>query len=143
MKEHISSNRYGVWVDKKKALIVCYPPQSEPEFKEIHSGYEGKVRFKGETTDKVGLFGTTLNRESHDQSRENHQREKFIQSIVSEIKAANAVLILGSGDTRFELQNALQKSKVHHGIWIENRAAGRLDKRALELEMQKHFNLTR
>jgi len=90
----------------------------------------------------VGLFGTTLNREKQDQSRENNRISRFIQSIVNEFSEANAILILGSGETRFELLEALQKSKQYHPTWIENKAAKQLDKRALELEMQHHFNLT-
>jgi hypothetical protein len=49
-------------------------------------------------------------------------------------------LILGSGETRFELQNTIEKSKVLQGIWIENKASKKLTKRELEVETENHFN---
>jgi hypothetical protein len=57
------------------------------------------------------------------------------------LENANAILILGSADTRFELQNAIEKNKQMNSVWIENRAEAKLDRRGLELEMEKHFNL--
>jgi hypothetical protein len=35
----------------------------------------------------------------------------------------------------------LNKRKNNNGAWIENRAAQKLTKRELEIEMEKHFNL--
>jgi hypothetical protein len=61
--------------------------------------------------------------------------------VANEIKEVNAVLILGSGETRFELENLLLKRKNNHSSWIENKPYKKLNKRGLELEMEKHFNL--
>ncbi|MFM1963034.1 MAG: hypothetical protein RLZZ172_1879, partial [Bacteroidota bacterium] len=35
----------------------------------------------------------------------------------------------------------IEKSKTMHNTWIENRPEVKLDRRGLELEMEKHFNL--
>jgi hypothetical protein len=60
--------------------------------------------------------------------------------VVSNLDHANAILILGSGDTRFELQNAIDKSKSMNGVWVENKASPRIPIRAIETEMERHFN---
>ena len=72
---------------------------------------------------------------------ENNAVQHFIKEVVSNLDKANAILILGSGDTRYELQNAINKSKKMNGVWIENRASAKMPIRAIEIEMEKHFNL--
>ena len=75
------------------------------------------------------------------QGKENNAVQHFIKEVVSNLDKANAILILGSGDTRYELQNAINKSKTMDGVWIENRASAKMPIRAIEIEMEKHFNL--
>jgi hypothetical protein len=64
-----------------------------------------------------------------------------MKAIVSQLEHANAILILGSGDARFELQNTIHKSKSLNGVWIENKPSVKLSRRELEIETEKHYNL--
>lgn len=137
----MNNQRYAVWIDKRKAMILRTGADTKPTFLEIESNVSRPERFEGEETNKTGLFRTTLSREKHIQERNNNYISEYVTKVASEIKEANAVLILGSGETRFELENLLNKRKNTHGMWIENRAAKKLNKRELELEMEKHFNL--
>ncbi len=141
MKKSSHTNRYAVWIDKKKAMILKAGPEASSEYQEIESGNAERIRFKGEETNKVGLFRTTLSQEKHMQEKSNNQHAKFIQKVSSVISNANAILILGAGTARFDLQNALFKNKESNGAWIENRAHKKLTRRGLEMEMEHHFNL--
>jgi hypothetical protein len=141
MKTSLNSYRYGVWIDRKHAIIIKIDAEGNPEYTEITSGLGTRIRFDGETTTKTGMLGTTLSWQKKSQEKENNYLRKFITKVVSSLQNANAVLILGSADTRFELQNAIEKSKTMQNIWIENRPEVKLDRRGLELEMEKHFNL--
>lgn len=137
----MNNQRYAIWIDKRKAMILRTGNETDPSFIEIESGVASPERFPGEKTNKTGLFRTTLSREKREQERKNNYISEYIMKVANEIKDANAVLILGSGETRFELQHLLNKRKNNHGIWIENKPSKKLDKRGLALEMEKHFNL--
>lgn len=141
MKKSNNNRRYSIWIDKRIAQILAIDPDGKKHYSEIHSAYADRERFKGEKTDKIGLFRTTLSREKHYQQRTNHYHQKFIKEVVSSLNGVNALLIIGSGDTRFELQNAIEKNKMLNGIWIENKPSKKLTKRELEIETENHFNV--
>lgn len=141
MKNSANAFRYGVWIDRKHAMIIKIDSNGNSAFSEILSGLGNRTRFEGETTNKTGMLGTTISWQKKAQERDSNNLKKFINKVVDNLQQANAVLILGSADTRFELQNAIEKNKLMNGAWIENRAETKLDRRGLELEMEKHFNL--
>jgi hypothetical protein len=141
MKSSVNAYRYGVWIDRKHAMIIRIDPEGNPHYTELASGLESRPRFPGETTNKTGMLGTTITWQKKAQERENNSIQQFVKKVVSALENANAILILGSADTRFELQNAIEKNKQMNSVWVENRAEAKLDRRGLELEMEKHFNL--
>lgn len=141
MKKSQNQMRYGIWIDKKHATIIKVSPDGNKEYIKVKSHAPFQERFKGETTSKTGLFGATISREKHLQERENNSIQHYIKEVVSNLDHANAILILGSGDTRFELQNAIHKSKTMNGVWVENKPSPKISIRAMETEMEKHFNL--
>jgi hypothetical protein len=122
-------------------MIIKIDAEGNPEYAEIISGLGTRTRFEGETTTKTGMLGKTISWQKKSQEKENNYMKKFVTKVVDSLQNANAVLILGSADTRFELQNAIEKCKTLQDIWIENRPEVKLDRRGLELEMEKHFNL--
>jgi hypothetical protein len=141
MKTSVNSYRYGVWIDRKHAMIIKIDAEGNQAYSEIISGLGTRTRFEGETTTKTGMLGTTLSWQKKSQEKENNYMKKFVTKVVDCLQNANAVLILGSADTRFELQNAIDKRKTMHDTWIENKPEEKLDRRGLELEIEKHFNL--
>ena len=141
MKKSNNNLRYAIWIDRRTAKILCISPDGTTNFKSIESDNSRPDRFPGEETSKTGLFRTTLSRQKNMQEKTNNHHHQYLQKVVSELKDANALLILGSGDTRYELQNLVEKSKILNGIWIENRAAKKLTQRELEVETENHYNL--
>ncbi|MEY4628442.1 MAG: hypothetical protein RLZZ595_768 [Bacteroidota bacterium] len=137
----MKTQRYAVWIDKRKAMILKSDAGGENSYLEIESNASRPERFDGEVTNKTGLFRTTLSNQKRMQERQNNYISEYVMKVANEIQEANAVLILGSGETRHELQNLLNKRKNNHSAWIENKPAKKLSKRDLELEMEKHFNL--
>lgn len=137
----MNNQRYAVWIDKRIAMILKAGNDNESTYLEIESHVSRPERFVGEKTNKTGLFKTTLPREKHTQERQNNYITEYVMKVANEIKEANAILILGSGETRFELENLLKKRKNTQGVWIENKASKKINKRGLEIEMEKHFNL--
>jgi hypothetical protein len=140
MKKSLNNRRYSIWIDRRNAKILAIDPDGTKQYIELFSDHWQRERLDGEETDKTSLFGTTLSREKHDQQRENNYHQKFLKKVITNLSGVNALLIFGSGDTRFELQNAIEKSKTLQGIWIENKAWKKLTERELELETEAHFN---
>ena len=108
----MNNQRYAVWIDKRIAMILKAGNDNESTYLEIESHVSRPERFVGEKTNKTGLFKTTLPREKHTQERQNNYITEYVMKVANEIKEANAILILGSGETRFELENLLKKRKT-------------------------------
>ncbi|MFN5421712.1 MAG: hypothetical protein ACK5AO_00470 [bacterium] len=141
MKKSNNHTRYAIWIDRRHAMILKSGPDSKVSYQEIISDISNRERFDGEKTNKTGMLGITLTPEKRVQAKANNQLHHYVKKVVSQLENANAILILGSGDTRFELHQAIQKTKQLHGVWIENKACKKITRRELELEMEHHYNL--
>ena len=140
MKKAANQTIYAIWIDRKHAMVMKATTESEPEFIEIKSG-AGRERFDGETTNKTGMLGTSLDWQKKLQERENNHVQQFLKKVVDQIQKAKEILILGSSDTRYELQNIIEKNKSLQDVPLKNRAFRKITKRELEQEMEKEFSL--
>lgn len=140
MKNSANQTIYAIWIDRKHAMVMKATTEGEPEFIEIKSG-AGRERFDGETTNKTGMLGSSVDWQKKLQERENNHVQQFLKKVVDQIQKAKEILILGSGDTRYELQNIIEKSKTLQNVPLKNRAFRKITKRELELEMEKEFSL--
>ena len=141
MKKSPNQTIYAIWIDRKHAMVMKTATEGEPEFIEIKSNAGSRERFNGETTNKTGMLGTSIAWQKKMQEKENNHVQQFLKKVISEIQHAKEILILGSGDTRYELQNAMGKTKLLQDVPVKNRAFKKITKRELELEMEKEFNL--
>ena len=140
MKKSANQTIYAIWIDRKHAMVMKATTQGEPEFIELKSG-AGRERFNGEESNKTGMLGTTIDWQKKMQEKENNQVQQFLKKVIDQLQHAKEILILGSGDTRYELQNAIEKCKMLQGVPVKNRAFRKITKRELELEMEKEFSL--
>ena len=141
MKKSNNHYRYAVWIDRRHALILKSGSDNSATYLEIASDILAHERFDGEKTNKTGMLGISLAPEKRIQAKANNQLQHFVKKVASDLKNANAILILGSGETRFELQHAIQKNKQLNGVWVENKPCKKISRRELELEMEQHFKL--
>ena len=140
MKKSPNQTIYAIWIDRKHAMLMKSTTEGEPEFIEIKSG-AGRERFNGETTNKTGMLGTSVDWQKKVQERENNHIQQFLKKVIDQLEHPKEILILGSGDTRYELQNLIEKSKSLQDVPLKNRAFRKITKRELELEMEKEFSL--
>ncbi len=140
MKKDLHDLLYSIWIDSRTAMIIRDEPHGTHHFEVIHNEYETRDRFPGETDDKTGLFGATVPRQLHDQNRENEHMKKFIKEVANKVRYAHTVHIMGSGDTRFLLQNEIESQKDLANIIITNSACKKLGRREFELETEKLFS---
>ena len=140
MKKSPNQPIYAIWIDRKHAMVMKATTQSEPEYIEMKSGI-GRERFNGEETNKTGMLGTTIDWQKKMQEKENNHVQQLLKKVIDQLQHPKEILILGSGDTRYELQNAIEKNKVLQDIPLKNRAFRKITKRELELEIEKEFSL--
>jgi hypothetical protein len=140
MKKNLHDLLYSVWIDSRTAMIIREEPHGTRHFEVHHNEFQNLDRFNGETDDKTGLFGVSINREKKDQHRENEHLRKFVKEVAAKIRYAHSINILGSGDTRHLLQNEIEGNKELRDYSLTNAAFRKLDRREFELETEKLFH---
>ena len=141
MKKNLKNNRYGIWIDRKKAVIFCVDGEGKLTHDTLNSGLGVNSRFRGEVSDKTGLFGQTLNRESKVQQKDNQDFQKFLKGVVSRLENVNGILIMGPGDGRFELEKEILKKKSLASTWRENKPADKMKITEIKQVVCDHFQL--
>lgn len=104
------SNRIGVWLDSKKAVVVRLN-ESDSKLKLIESGIKGREREPGQGK-KFGRFGMHFISFEKSKQRKNAEKEKrFFKSIIDEIKNSQEVVVFGPSETKTKLQKEIIENK--------------------------------
>lgn len=142
MKKINKMNRYAVWIDHRKAIMLCADAEGNLTEEIMNSPIGSNERFNGEETSKTSSFGHTLTRETHQQHKEQNDFRAFLKDIISKMSMPEGLLILGPGDARHELQNEVEKVKALDGIKVENRPADKMADHELKAAMNDYFHLS-
>lgn len=126
IKRTINTVEYGVWLDHKKAIIGYFDTNRKFINKTIYSGIETRLRFKGETTDKIRSGTVTRNRETFKQNKLVNDLKKFCGEVASDLNNMSALLILGPGDTKFKLAEIIKNNKARKDVWVKVEAADKM-----------------
>jgi hypothetical protein len=127
MKKEIQvHNRWMVWIDSRKAILLHADEAGRVIDEEVPSGMGEKVRFHGEGSDKSGAFGYSFDNQSQDQAREREHFHTFLRRVVQHMDHIGSVRILGPGQARFELQHVIEADKSLKDIPVSNEAADQM-----------------
>jgi stalled ribosome rescue protein Dom34 len=97
--EKFMKTNVGVWIDHRKAVIVSLRGNEE-EIREVASDMEKHVRYSGRATEGSGEDQRDMRFAGH--------LHKYYEKIVSCIREADAILILGPGEAKGELKTCLE-----------------------------------
>jgi hypothetical protein len=142
MKKVNNKNQYAVWIDHRKAIMLCADAEGNLTEEIMDSPIGSNTRFNGEETSKTTSFGHTLTRETHQQHKEENDFRAFLKGIVAKLNMPEGLLILGPGDARHELQNEVEKVKALEGLRLENRPADKMAEHELKAAMNDFFHLS-
>jgi len=142
MKKTNIKNRYAIWIDHHKAILLCADADGNLKEEDMISPVGRRERFAGEKTNKTVSFGHVVSNESHRQHKEENDFHGFLQEIVTKLEKPEGILILGPGDARHELQNELEKEKSFRGLTLENRPADKMNEFQLTEAMKEYFHLS-
>jgi hypothetical protein len=127
----------GLWIDHKRAVIVINLDQEE-EIKRINSNMEKHVRYSGAS--HAGGASESHNDATEDgrDRRFDDQLNRYYDEIISYLRDATSILILGPGEAKVELQKRLEA----HGLSDRIAAVKTADKMTddqIAAEVRQHF----
>ena len=101
----------GLWIDHRQAVIVILLDQGE-ELKRISSGIGKRVRYSGASQSNNGASAHgDAAEDTRDRRFGNHLSEYF-DSVISGLRDADSILIMGPGEAKGELQKRLESNSL-------------------------------
>lgn len=101
----------GIWIDGTKALVIAFNKGKET-VREILSNIENHVHHPQHEGDRGTLMGTHhLSNEKKFQQRHLHQENKFMDQVITEIKNADEIFIMGLSGMKHKLHNRIEENK--------------------------------
>ena len=126
----------GVWVDHRGGIIVLLSNTGD-ETKQIHSGIEKQLRRSGDHPS--GTF--EAQKVPADDSREraySGQLARYYDKIISALRDAGSILILGPGEAKGELRKRFDKDN-HDPRVFEMESADKMTTPQLIAYVRRHF----
>lgn len=131
------ATKAGVWIDHKQAIVVLITDAGQ-EIKKIAFDIgqpvlrAGKSRTKNKFTPNDFVAEDTLERKVE------ADRKSYYDDVITFIRGADSLLILGPGEAKGEFNKHIKAKKVR-GVVVELETADKLTDRQLAAQVQKHF----
>ncbi len=119
----------GLWIDHRQAVIVSLTGNVEKTSR-IISHMEDRVRFSGGAQDASA--------EDQRDRRFTGHLDKYYDKVVSCIRDAGAILILGPGEAKVELRTRLENEALGDRI-ARIETVDKMSDRQLEAKVRLHF----
>jgi hypothetical protein len=120
----------GLWIDHRKAVIVSLTDEVE-KTRRIISGMEKHVRFSG------GAQKTSA--EDQRDRRFAGQLHKYYEKVVSCVRDAGSILILGPGEAKVEFKTRLE-SEALGGRVVGIETVDKMTDRQIAAKIRQHFS---
>jgi len=120
----------GLWIDHRKAVIVSITENQE-EIKSITSDMEKHVRFSGKAKENS-------EEDIRDRRFTNHLN-KYYEKVISLIRDAESILIVGPGEAKVEFKKHLENEK-QIGRVIETGTADKMTENQFAAKVREYFS---
>jgi hypothetical protein len=127
----------GLWIDHKKAVIVIQNEQGE-DIQKIESGIGRHVRYRGASHPKSPYSAQYQQGDDQLDNKFTEQLNKFYEKVIELIRGAQAVLIIGPGEAKRELEKRIFHAKVKVPI-IDIVPADKLTDRQIAAKVRSYF----
>ena len=101
----------GLWIDHRKTVIVTVENEVEM-IREIRSNMEKHVRFSSGTRSKAPFKTHMATAEDMRDRQFGDHLGRYYEGIVSLIKDADSIWIMGPGEAKVELENRLKRDEL-------------------------------
>jgi stalled ribosome rescue protein Dom34 len=127
----------GLWVDHRRAVIVISLDREE-EIKRITSNVEKHVRYSGAS--HAGSASDSHNDASEDgrDRRFDEQLSRYYDEIITYLRDATSILIMGPGEAKAELQKRFEGHEPS-GCIVAMKTADRMTDQQIAASVRQHF----
>ena len=133
--------RIGIWIDKKKALIVTLDKQGEaPVIREILSDIERHVRLSGGSRTKRTPWGPQqISSDSTMAARHQQQLRRFYQEVIEAVDDAYKIMLMGPGEAKLGLKKEMDKSKLLAETLVHMETCDKMTQRQIAAHIKDFF----
>jgi hypothetical protein len=133
------TNRVGLWIDHKQAVIVSVSEKGE-SIKKIESGAK-HLDYRGAPHPKTAYSAQYSQGENQLDQRFREHLNKYYDQVIASLRGADSVLIIGPGEARSELKARLAREKgSQRKIHVE--PADRMTDRQIAARVRGYFKDT-
>ena len=127
----------GLWIDHKKAIIVIQGEQGE-DIQKIESGVGRHVSYRGAPHPRSPYSAQYQQGDDQLDNKFTEQLNKFYEKVIDLIRGAQAVLIIGPGEAKRELEKRILHAKVKVPI-MDIVPADKLTDRQIAAKVRSYF----
>jgi hypothetical protein len=127
----------GLWIDHRKTVIVTEVNGVET-IREIRSNMEKNVRFSSGTRSKTPLINKMATAEDMRDRQFSDHLGRYYEGIVSLIKNADSIWIMGPGEAKVELENQLKRDEMGGRI-VGIETVDKLTDRQIVAKVRQYF----
>lgn len=121
-----SNNRYIIWIDQKKAIIGLLDDNNKYNHVILRSGIETRIRFPGETSNKVRLTTSKRTKETSEKRKLDQQTLVYCKEVLTLLKYPGSILIIGPADVKNVLQKLIKTKQAFDDVHTKVRSADKL-----------------
>ncbi len=127
----------GLWIDHRQAVIVVLLDH-EVEVRHITSGMGKHIRYSGASQSKTAVGShEDSDEDSRDRRFDSHLGE-YYDKVISQLRDADSILIIGPGEAKGELQKRLESEALGgHIVGVE--AADKMTDGQITAAVRQHF----
>ncbi len=127
----------GLWIDHRHAVIVILLDQGE-EIKHLSSGMGKHIRYSGASQSKNAVGSHDDAAEDTRDRRFGNQLSEYYDTVISNLRDADSILIIGPGEAKGELQNRLEGEALGGRI-VGIETADKLTDGQIAAAVRQHF----
>jgi hypothetical protein len=135
-EEKSMSNKVGLWIDHRKAVIVTIAERGEA-IKQIDSDIEKHVRSSGGSRSKTPYGPQDVSAEDIRDRKFLGHLNKYFDEVMSSLHTADSILIFGPGEAKGELKKRLGKKLK--GVVITVDTADKMTVSQIAAKVREHF----
>ncbi len=131
------TTKAGVWIDHKQAIVVLLSDAGR-ETKKFKAGTEQPARPAGGSRSKNKYTPNDFVADDRRERKLENDRKKVYDAVLTCIRGADALLILGPGEIKGEFSKHIKAKKLR-GLAVELETADKMTPRQLAAKVSEHF----
>ena len=125
----------GLWIDHKQAYAIWY---KDGKVEVIPSRLEPPAHYSG-GTQLGGKLNQKADMELHHNDRFRLQLNKYYQQVMSALKNADSIFIMGPGKAKIELEKVIKKNKSMQKRILRVETAAKMTKNQMIAYVRKFY----